>query len=190
MVPSGLDLVVAGALLADLRTANLVSVHRDRVRGIAGQPTGDVDLDEVHDRIRSRWPTRRVGRWLRDIASRHPAQRRVHALLRSGVLAEYESQAEEDHPAARRVFLPERAGEDLVLDEPRSGLRGGPVDGRTLLLLTVLRAAGLHRVWFPDIPPAEVEGRLDALVAGSWLWPPLHAATAGFPDDGWARSLP
>jgi hypothetical protein len=190
VVPSGLDVVVAGGLLADLWMGGLVTVHRDQVRGVAGQSAGDVDLDEVHDRIRSTWSTRTVGRWLRDIASGRPALRRVDGLRRSGVLAEYERRAGGDGGASRRVFLPDRPGWDLVLDEPRRVLRGGPVDDRALLLLTVLRAAGLHRVWFRDIPAAAIDPQFDALLAGSWLWPPMRAAMGVSADGGWALSLP
>lgn len=190
VVPSGFDVVMAGGLLADLWVGGLITVHRDRVRGVAGQSAGDVDLDGVHDRIRSAWSTRTVGRWLRDIASRRPTLRRVDALRRSRVLAEYESRAGGDGSASRRVFLPDRPGEDLVLDEPRRVLHGGQADDRTLLLLTVLRAAGLHRVWFRDMPDDVIDVRLDTLLVGSWLWPPMRAAIAASDDGGWALSLP
>ena len=66
---------------------------------------------------------------------------------------------------------------------PNRALSGGSTDDRTLLLLTVLRAAGLHHVWFQRLSPAEIDRQLDTLLADSWLWLPIQAAITTAADD-------
>lgn len=184
-VPPGLDLAVAGALLADLYSLGRISVSREEVLGSPGRPTGDADLDGACDRIMAERSRRPVGWWVRGFAATHPELRRLDVLHRAGLVTEYDKPVGPGPRSrtARYVFAPEYGYEGPLLDRLNAARRGEAADDRTLLLLAVIRAYGLHRQWFRDLPFADVERQLDAVLRGSWIGPPVAAAiaSAGLP---------
>jgi hypothetical protein len=184
-VPPGLGLAVAGALLADLYSLGRISVSGDEVLGSPGRPAGDADLDGACDRVMAERPRRSVRWWVRGLAAAHPELRRLDVLHRAGLLSQYDKPAGPGPRSrtARYVFAPDYGYEGPLLDRLNAARRGEEADGRTLLLLAVVRAYGLHRQWFRDLPLADVERQLDAVLRGSWIGPPVAAAlaSAGLP---------
>jgi Golgi phosphoprotein 3 (GPP34) len=184
-VPPGLGLAVAGALLADLYLLGRISVGREEVLGWPGRPTGHADLDGACDRIMAERSRRPVGWWVRGLAATRPELRRISVLRRAGLITEYAKPAGPGVRArtSRYIFAPEYGYEGPLLDQLNAARRGAGADGRTLLLLAVVRAYGLHAQWFRDLPFADVERQLDAVLRGSWIGPPVAAAiaSAGLP---------
>ncbi len=152
----------AVAVLADLALLGRVVPGREVV-GV--ESTGDADLDAALGVVAVQEPA--MSAWVRAVADTRPDVARLDRLRAKRVLTEYDSRAA---TPARRLFSPEIGVEGPILDRLGRALKQGAGDERTVALLALLRATGLHERWFRGISTRERDrGFATVIPPGDWI---------------------
>lgn len=161
---------VAGGILLELAMAERISVSDGRLTVADTTPTGTALLDgrlERLDEWTRRKSRRKVSEWLTRDQSKAVAAT-VESLCERGLVVEERSRMLGLFPVRR---YPEADGS--VEQELRARLtsvvvHGTEPDDRTSGLVSLLHAAKLHRVAFPDIPRKLVAPRMAKIADGQW----------------------
>ncbi len=173
IVDPGLTVAAAVAVLADLALLGRVVPGREVV-GV--ESTGDADLDAALGVVATE--EQAMAAWVRAVAGARPDLARLDRLRADRVLTEYESVAARP---ARRLFSPEIGVEVPILDRARQAMKRGAADERTTALLALLRATGLHGLWFREMSTEELDRRLAAVIpADDWIG---DAVATGIPSS-------
>ncbi|MFF8290968.1 GPP34 family phosphoprotein [Streptomyces sp. NPDC016309] len=161
---------VAGGILLELAMAGRIAVSEGRLEVTDPTPTGNALLDgrlAALDEWARRKSRRKVSDWLSKDQSR-AVRSTVESLCERGLVVEEQTRVLGMFPVRR---YPEADGS--VERELRARLtsvvvHGAEPDDRTSGLVSLLHAAKLHRLAFPDIPRKLVEPRMAAIAEGQW----------------------
>ncbi|MER7108455.1 GOLPH3/VPS74 family protein [Streptomyces sp. NPDC000229] len=161
---------VAGGILLELAMADRVSVSDGRLAVTDTTPTGTALLDgrlAQLDEWTRRKSRRKVTEWLSKDQSKSVTAT-VEALCERGLVVEEQSRVLGLFPVRR---YPEADGS--VEQELRARLtsvvvHGTEPDDRTSGLVSLLHAAKLHRLAFPDVPHKLVAPRMAKIADGQW----------------------
>ncbi|MFC8917535.1 GPP34 family phosphoprotein [Streptomyces sp. NPDC057116] len=161
---------VAGGILLELAMAGRVTVHDGRLEVSDTTPTGTALLDGRLERLEEwtrRKSRRKVADWLTKDQSKAVAAT-VESLCARGLVTEERGKVLGLFPVRR---YPEADGS--VERELRARLtavvvHGMEPDDRTSGLVSLLHAAKLHRLAFPDVPRKLVAPRMAKIADGQW----------------------
>ncbi|MER7460388.1 GPP34 family phosphoprotein [Micromonospora sp. NPDC126480] len=165
-----LDHGLAGALLVELALAGRVTVTDDRLVVTDATPVGQRQLDEALQRINAEPKRRRPKEWVTRLARDLPEQI-LDGLVTAGVLRRESDKVLWVFPRTR--YPSSTGAEPTVEAEARQRMLAAvaadsPVDPRTAALLGLVKAVGLHRGLFRDLPKDRVKRRLAEIGAGDW----------------------
>lgn len=182
-VPHGLDRAVAGGLLAELGVLGRVASRSDPVLPVSHALTGDLGLDAALLRVSRAAKPRWAREWVRVLAKGRPHDQRLERLRERGTVrtSTLPGRGLRGTRQVPHVFVPEMGAEVSILGRCRRALDAGTADERTLALLGVMRATGLHRQWFRDFGAADLHHQIERLTAGRWYGrgvPSLGSTTA------------
>lgn len=165
-----LDHGLAGAVLLELALAGRVEVVDGRLAAVDPTPVGHPVLDAALAEVAGDGKRREPKDWIIRLAKGLP-DRVLTGLVKSGVL----------HRESDRVLLvfprtryPSPTGaEPIVETDVRRRMReallaDGPVDARTAALLALVKAVGLDRKLFRELPKERLQARLAEIGAGNW----------------------
>ncbi|MEU2664163.1 GPP34 family phosphoprotein [Micromonospora sp. NPDC007220] len=165
-----LDYGLAGALLLELTLAGRVEVADDRLVVTDPTPVGQRQLDDALTRIATEPKRRKPKDWVSRLAKDLPEQV-LDGLVTAGVLRRDSDKVLWVFPRTR---YPSTTGaEPAVETQARQRMvaavaADGPVDGRTAALIGLVRAVGLDRKLFAELPKEHVKRRLTEIAAGDW----------------------
>lgn len=165
-----LDYGLAGALLLELTLAGRVEVADDRLVVTDPTPVGQRQLDDALTRIATEPKRRKPKDWVSRLAKDLPEQV-LDGLVTAGVLRRDSDKVLWIFPRTR---YPSTTGaEPAVETQARQRMvaavaADGPVDGRTAALIGLVRAVGLDRKLFAELPKEHVKRRLTEIAAGDW----------------------
>lgn len=160
---------LAGALLVELALAGRVAVVDRKVAVVDPAPTGHPLLDRALDRVAGDGP-RTPAHWV-DKLSRALTEEVMAGLVDRGVLRREEGRVLLVFPRTRFPAPDgaEPAAETAARARMRRAVLGdGPVDPRTAALCALVRAVGLDRRVFTDLPRRQVRAALKAISDGDW----------------------
>ncbi|MFG1675264.1 GPP34 family phosphoprotein [Micromonospora sp. NPDC049282] len=164
-----LDYGLAGALLLELALARRVEVADKRLVVTDPTPTGVPLLDEALGTVAASRP-RKPKDWIGKLAKGLP-DRVLDGLVGAGVLRRESDRVLLVFPRTRYPSPTgaEPAAETAARARMVAALVGdGPVDARTAALLALVRAVGLDRKLFRELPKDRVKARLNEIAAGDW----------------------
>jgi hypothetical protein len=165
-----LDQGMAGALLLELALAGRIEVADERLVVTDPTPVGQQQLDDALARMGADEKRRRPKDWIGRLARDLPEQV-LDGLVTAGVLHRESDRVLWIFPRTR---YPSPTGtEPEVEAQARRRMvaavaTDGPVDGRTAALIGLVRAVGLDRKLFAELPKQHVERRLAEIAAGDW----------------------
>ena len=170
---------LSGAILADLVLRGRIAVEDGHVRIVNGESTGDDVLDEALVALEGSRKTK-VSRWVRKIMADHQRDRIVQRLVNHQILDRVEKVVFGLFPY-RRYPAHDCAPENEVRSRLRAALAGsGPMDQRTLALLSLADACGLSKTFLDKKERQAWKARIEELVGNE---PVGQAVRAAIRDD-------
>lgn len=170
-VPAGMGFVMAGAMLAELALLGRIACSGKHVEAVSNASTGDPRLDRVLCSIAESSKPRAGSWWVLEIAQTKSNLEGLWRPQRSGLIREYERPERGlfGTKRAKRWFIPELGPEAPILEHWHGALNTGAADARTVAMLGLARASGMHRVWFGHLSRRELRRRLRPIVRKSWV---------------------
>ncbi|SCE86980.1 GOLPH3/VPS74 family protein [Micromonospora mirobrigensis] len=165
-----LDHGLAGAVLLELALAGRVEVADGRLVTVDPTPVGHPVLDAALAEVARDGKRRKPKDWITRLAKGLP-DRVLTGLVAAGVLRRESDKVLLVFPRTR---YPSPTGAEPAAETDarrRMGdalLADGPVDARTAALLGLVKAVGLDRKLFRELPRERVKARLAEIAAGDW----------------------
>lgn len=169
--PAGLDMMVAGAELAELAARGRVAREGDRIRAVGRAPTGDSGLDATLATIGASHRPRSAAWWIAHLAETQPAERRLHRLYGLGLADQYDREVRGlfSTKTVPTWFVPEGGPEVAMVERWQAALSSGRADPRTATLLAIVYGSGVRLRWFAAMKRRELKRRMALITRDRWI---------------------
>ena len=179
--PSWLGAGVAVALLAELALMGAIVIDSGRVVATNPQVSDDAELRETIAQIATHRKRRQADWWGLHLAAGKPEVRRLAHLHQRNLILDHQAVIRRPWwtTTTSTWFVPEDCSTVVhALDRLRAALRFADGDERTIALLAVVHACGLHRAYFKDLTRRERERQIRSLVRRHWAWRAARSCVA------------